>query len=228
MGQQDNPIYAAMVESIDESVGNVLETLKRTGIDDDTIVFFFSDNGGLSVKEGKHTPATNNSPLRGGKGYLYEGGVREPCIVRWPGVTTPNSVCDTPVCSIDFFPTICEMARVDAPPTHGPIDGITIAPLLRDPKAQLERDALYWHYPHFSNQGGDPGAAIREGNWKLIERYEDGSLELYDLEHDIGETTNLARKLPDKTRDLHRKLREWLKDVNANMPRPNPDYHGDE
>jgi len=225
-GQQKNPYYAAMVESIDDSVGRIMQTLLRLKIDDRTIVFFFSDNGGLATPEGPRTPATTNAPLRAGKGFLYEGGIREPWIVRWPGVVKPGKVCKEPVVSVDFFPTICEMAGLDpaSVKTNGPIDGLSIVPLLNNPLASLHREAIYWHYPHYSNQGGRPGAAIRAADFKLIERYEFGDLELYNLKKDIGETTNLADKLPGKAHQLHRMLRRWRTGVNANMPRPNPNY----
>jgi len=225
-GEQNNPHYAAMVESVDDSVGRVMDTLRRLKIDDRTIVIFFSDNGGLCTPEGRHTPATTNAPLRAGKGYLYEGGIREPWIVKWPGVVKPGSVCRVPVVSVDFFPTVCDLARLDRKrvKTNGPIDGVSIVPLLRDPGAMLDREAIYWHYPHFSNQGGRPGGAIRVGDFKLIERYEFGTLELYNLKEDIGETTDLAERMPRKARQLHQMLRRWRKEVNANMPRPNPDY----
>jgi arylsulfatase A len=222
VGAQDNPIYAAMVESVDDSVGRVLDTLTRCGLDDNTIVVFFSDNGGLSVIEGRHTPATTNSPLRAGKGYLYEGGVREPCIVRWPGVTDAGAVSDTPVCSIDFFPTFCAAAGISADAQPDNMDGVDISPVLRDAGAKLDRDALYWHYPHFSNQGGRPGGAIRKGKWKLIERYEDGTLELYDLERDPSEQSNKAYVNPEIARELQAQLAAWRESVDANMPRPNP------
>ena len=221
-GKQDNPIYAAMVESVDSSVGKVLDTLEELGLSENTIVFFMADNGGLSVIEGANTPATTNAPLRAGKGYLYEGGIREPWIVKWDGVVKPGSVCSEPVSSVDFLPTICEMAGV-TPLTNGAIDGLSIVPLLRG-EEQLGREAIYWHYPHFSNQGGRPGGAIRKGDLKLIERYEDGTLELYNLRDDISEKRNLALEMPEKAKELQESLRKWLKDVNANMPLPNPHY----
>ena len=225
-GEQNNPVYAAMVESIDESVGRVTQTLEECGIADNTIVVFFSDNGGLSVKEGAHTPATTNAPLRGGKGHLYEGGIRESCIVRWPGVTKPGSVSSTVITSVDFMPTLCAAAGVEAEghESTGPIDGIDITSTLKSPEQGLDREAIYWHYPHFANQGGDPGAAVRMGDWKLIERYEDDSLELYNLREDLGETRNLAEAQPKRARVLLAKLQEWRASVKANMPLPNPAY----
>lgn len=226
-GGQDNPRYAAMIESVDDSVGRVMETLQRCGIAESTVVIFFSDNGGLSVQEGKlnFTPATSNAPLRAGKGYLYEGGIREPMIVSWPEVIRPGGVCDTPVCSIDFLPTFGAMAGTnpEAVGAHD-VDGRNIGGLLRDPHAAFGRDALYWHYPHFSNQGGRPGGAIRVGDWKLIEFYESGQIELYNLKDDLGETRNLADAEPQRTCEMLEQLRRWRKQVDANMPLPNPEY----
>ncbi len=219
---QNNAIYAAMVESVDDSVGRLLKKLDDLKIADRTIVVFFSDNGGLSVHEGPDTPSTSNAPLRAGKGYLYEGGVREPMIVRWPGVVKPGGVCDVPVCSIDFYPTILEMAGASIDPKRT-VDGVSLMPLLRG-GGEPKRDALYWHYPHYSNQGGKPCAAVRQGDFKLIEFYEDGKLELYNLKDDIGETRDLAEKMPEKAKELHEKLKAWRAAVDAQMPTPNPDY----
>ncbi|HVS37771.1 MAG TPA: sulfatase [Gemmataceae bacterium] len=219
---QNNPIYAAMVESVDDSVGRLLKKLDDLKIADRTIVIFFSDNGGLSVHEGPDTPSTSNAPLRAGKGYLYEGGVREPMIVRWPGVVQPGGVCDTPVCSIDFYPTILEMAGASIDPKRT-ADGVSLTPLLRG-TGEVKRDALYWHYPHYSNQGGKPGAAVRQGDFKLIEFYEDDKVELYNLKDDVGETNDLAEKMPDKTKELHKLLQDWRIAADAQMMTPNPDY----
>ena len=213
-----NPVYAAMVESLDESVGRVLAAIDEAGIADRTIVFFFSDNGGLRYEGPAQKPVTDNSPLRAGKGHLYEGGIREPLIIRAPGVSKPGTVIDTPVSSVDFFPTMCAAAGLNA----GDVDGVSLLPLLRG--GSLRPRALFWHYPHYSNQGGEPGSAIREGDWKLIEWYEDGSLELYNLRDDIGEKTNLASTHRDKAERLHAQLVAWRKSVNALMPTPNPEW----
>lgn len=214
-GPRDNPYYAAMVESVDESVGRVLKQLDDLGIADKTIVVYTADNGGLSVKEGKHTPATSNAPLKAGKGYLYEGGIREPWIVRWPGVVKPGSVCDVPISSIDLLPTVAEIVGADRPNTK--LDGTSIVPLLKG--EDFDRgDALYWHYPHYANQGGKPGGAVREGNLKLIEFYEDNHVELYDLASDIGEEHDLADARPHEAARLKEKLHAWLKKVDAQMP----------
>jgi arylsulfatase A-like enzyme len=219
---QHNPVYAAMIESVDESVGKILSQLEKLGIAERTVIFFMSDNGGLSVKEGPHTPATSNAPLRDGKGYLYEGGIREPLIICWPGVAKPGTVCDIPVSSIDFFPTILEMAGVRMR-RRNDVDGLSLVALLKR-TGTLRRNAVYWHYPHYSNQGGKPGGAIRSGDFKLIEFYEDNRLELYNLRDDIGEQVNLAGAMPRKAAELRRKLHRWRKAVNAQMMKPNPDF----
>lgn len=225
VGEQSNPVYAAMVESVDEGVGRVLDTLERCGIADDTIVIFTSDNGGLSVTEGALTPSTTNHPLRAGKGYLYEGGIRVPMIVRWPGHARAGAICRTPVCSIDYLPTFGAAAGVEEP-LPADVDGLDFLPLLRDPHRGLDREALYWHYPHFSNQGGRPGGAVRAGDWKLIEYYETGELELYNLREDVGESRNLAAEQPEMARRLQRMLADWRRSVGATMPLPNPRYRG--
>ncbi|UCD28375.1 MAG: sulfatase, partial [Planctomycetota bacterium] len=222
-GCQDNPIYAAMVESIDRSVGRILKTLEQLGIDDRTVVIFTSDNGGLSVQEGPNTPPTCNAPLRGGKGHLYEGGIRVPFIVKWPGVVEPGSTSSVPVCSIDFLPTIVEMAGLKNVETNGSIDGKSIVPLLKQ-TGGWQRQELYWHYPHYANQKGRPGGMVRQGDFKLIERYEDGTLELYNLKDDIGETSNLVLSMPNKAVELRKRLQEWRQSVDATMPPRNPDY----
>jgi len=219
---QNNATYAAMVESMDEAVGRVMNKLEELGLAGRTVVFFTSDNGGLMYEGSSKNPVTSNRPLRAGKGHLYEGGIRVPLLVSWPGVTKPGSVCDVPVSSIDFFPTILQMAGLKADPKRN-LDGLSLVPLLRG-KGGFRRDALYWHYPHYSNQGGQPGAAIRQGNLKLIEFYEDSRLELYDLARDAGERNDLASSMPAKAAELHRKLQAWRASVQANMPASNPDY----
>jgi len=219
---QNNPIYAAMVQSVDESAGRILRKLDELGITERTVVVFTSDNGGLSVREGPNTPATSNAPLRAGKGYLYEGGIREPWLVRWPGVAKAGTTCSVPVTSVDVFPTLLEMAGLprDLRPE---LDGESIVPLLRG-TGGLRRDAIYWHYPHYSNQGGSPGGAIRQGDHKLIEFYDDGHLELYDLKNDLSETTNLAARMSERAADLRSKLDAWRRAVGAQMPARNPDF----
>ncbi|MBM4039679.1 MAG: sulfatase [Planctomycetes bacterium] len=210
---QNGATYAAMVASVDESVGRVMAKLDELGIADRTVVFFMSDNGGLAS-------VTSNAPLRAGKGTLYEGGVREPWIVKWPGVVKPGSTCSVPVISTDFFPTILEMAGLKADPKQAP-DGLSTVPLLKQ-TGTIEREALYWHYPHYHITL--PGGAIRCGDWKLIEYFEDGKLELYNLKDDLSETIDLAAKMPEKAAELRKKLDDWRKAVGAQMPTPNPNY----
>ena len=208
--RQCHAVYAAMMECMDNAVGRVLDKLDALGIADNTVVIFMSDNGGLSTSEGS---PTSNLPLRGGKGWLYEGGIREPYMIQWPGVTQPGSTCSVPVTSTDFYPTILDIADIGALPEQHR-DGRSLVPLLEGADS-LDRDALYWHYPHYSNQGGMPGGAIRMGRYKLIERFEDGRTHLYDLETDIGERNDLAEKMPDRVDVMRRKLHTWYKQVDA-------------
>jgi arylsulfatase A len=230
-GRQSNPIYAAMLESADDSVGRIVKELADLKLTENTIILFTSDNGGLATQEGPNTPATNNSPLREGKGHLYEGGIRVPLIVRWPGNVKAGSLSETPVCSIDYLPTILELCRLSAsggrqpPDTKGQAlgDGLSLVPLLKQ-SGSVTRDAFYWHYPHYSNQTARPGGAIRAGDYKLIEFYEDGRRELFNLKKDPGEGINLADKEPDKVRELAEKLEAWRKSVDAQMMTANPDY----
>ncbi|MBA3439322.1 MAG: sulfatase [Pyrinomonadaceae bacterium] len=217
---QSNALYAAMIDSMDESVGRITGKLEELKIADNTIIVFTSDNGGLSVKEGPHTPSTSNAPLRTGKGYLYEGGIREPLIVRWPGVVKPGSVNHVPVSSVDFYPTIMEMAGVK---NQQMVDGMSLTPLLKQ-RGGLRREEIFWHYPHYSNQGGKPGGAVRQGDFKLIEFYEDNHAELYNLKRDTGEANNLTNKMPKKTRELRQKLAAWRNSIDAQMMRLNPRY----
>ena len=219
---QDNPIYAAMIESVDQGVGRIVRKLEDLRITDRTVIVFTSDNGGLSVQEGPNTPATSNAPLRAGKGFLYEGGIRVPLIVAWPGVTRPRSLCDVPLSGQDLYPTILAMAGVSPAPGQV-IDGESLIPLLEG-SGTLRRDALFWHYPHYSNQGGRPGGVIRQGNLKLIEWYEDGRTELYDLKRDLSERRDIAAERPEEASRLRKQLTRWRESVGAQMPRPNPDY----
>ena len=217
---QHNPTYAAMVEALDQSVGRIMRKLEELKLAENTVVFINSDNGGLLYESASRDNVTSNRPLRAGKGHLYEGGIREPLIVRWPGVAKPGSVCNTPVLSIDYFPTIREMAGARG--TSQP-DGASLVPLLRGGKAP-DREALFWHYPHYSNQGGPPSGAVRAGSFKLIEFYEDNRLELYNLHDDPGERNNLASAQPGKTQELHALLKNWRTETGAVMPLPNPNY----
>ncbi|GAB5406098.1 MAG: sulfatase [Aureliella sp.] len=213
---QNHAVYAAMVEAMDQAVGHVLDALDETGHADDTIVCLTSDNGGLSTSEGW---PTSNLPLRGGKGWVYEGGIREAFIVRAPTVDNQPKQCDEPVASIDFFPTLLDLAGLPAREDLT-IDGTSMKPLLSG-ESSLSRDALFWHYPHYSNQGGFPGGAVRMGKWKLVERYEDGRVHLYDLEADIGEQNDLAEQHPDRVATMRERLHQWYKTVDAKFLQPN-------
>jgi arylsulfatase A-like enzyme len=211
-----NPVYAAMVESLDQSVGQVLSAIEDAGLANRTMVMFFSDNGGLRYEGNSRAPVTSNAPLRAGKGHLYEGGIREPLIVRYPGVVKPGTLIDTPVSSIDFFPTICDAAGIKP----GNVDGVSLLGLLRG--GSLRNRPLFWHYPHYSNQGGEPSSAIRAGAWKLIEFLRDGRRELYHLPDDISETRNLVDREPAIARDLAAQLDSWRRKTGAVMPAKNP------
>ncbi len=214
---QDHAVYSGMVEAMDTAVGTVIDTLSRLSLDDNTVVIFMSDNGGLSTSEGH---PTSNLPLRAGKGWLYEGGIREPMIIQWPGVAEPGSVCNDAVTSTDFYPTMLEMAGVPERPSQH-MDGVSLVPLLKQDGALSDRP-LFWHYPHYGNQGGSPGAAVRLNDWKLIEFFEDSRVELYNLRSDIGEQDNLASKHPETVRALTELLHAWQEEVEARFPTPNP------
>ena len=216
---QDHAVYAGMIEAMDQAVGKVLNALDRLNLANDTVVILMSDNGGLSTSEGH---PTSNLPLRAGKGWLYEGGIREPMIIKWPGVVKPGSMCSEPVISTDFYPTMLDMAGLRQKPKQH-IDGVSFVPLLRGRKS-LARKAIFWHYPHYGNQGGSPGGAVRAGDYKLIEFYEDNRVELYNLKADIGEKNNLADEMPEKAAELLNMLKAWRKEVDAQMPTPNPGY----
>jgi arylsulfatase A-like enzyme len=203
---------------MDDSAGRILQTLDELQLSDRTVVIFTSDNGGLSAPEWKLKPVTSNHPLREGKGHVYEGGIREPFLVKWPGVKP--RVDHTPVCSVDLLPTIAEAAGAAAA-SYKDVDGVSLQALIRNGTA-LKPRPLYWHYPHYSNQLGKPAGAIRHGDWKLIELYEDGSLELYNLKEDMGEQRDLARSMPERTAELHGMLKNWRASAGAQMPKPNP------
>lgn len=222
-----NPTYAAMVKSMDLAVGRVLKALEEKGIADETLIIFTSDNGGLTQRYGVHDGFTENLPLRRGKGSAYEGGVRVPWIVKWPGVTKSGSVCDAPVMTTDIYPTLIDIAGVEGDKNHNAsMDGVTITPLLEDAEASLNRD-LFWHFPHYHAGGDSPYTAIRSKNWRLIEFHEDGALELYDLDADLGESNNLAAAQPGISTALHGKLKQWRKEIGAQMPTDNPNHDPD-
>jgi len=213
---RNNPHLAAQLESIDQGVGMILAELDRLGLADNTLVIFTSDNGGESR-------VTSNAPLRAGKSTLYEGGIREPLLVRWPGRVAPGTVCRTSVSSVDFYPTLCRVAGATPDPRQQ-IDGTCLQPLLEDPEARLPRSALFWHYPlekpHFL--GGRSGGAIRQGNWKLIEWFDTGAVELYNLAEDPGEQHDLADRRAEKREELRAALAAWRRDVGATFPAGQP------
>jgi arylsulfatase A-like enzyme len=216
---QSDPVYAAMVESMDENIGRLFAALEESGQAENTIIIFTSDNGGLATAEGS---PTCNAPLAEGKGWMYEGGTREPLLVKWPDVTEPGTVCGFPVSSPDFYPTVLQMAGLDLLPEQHK-DGVSLAPLLKG-EGTPEREAIYWHYPHYGNQGGTPGSSLRAGNHKLIEFFEDGRIELYDLQRDVSEEENIAEEDPELASRLKRLLAGWRESVEAKLPQPNPDY----
>jgi arylsulfatase A len=218
-----HPGYAAMVKNLDENFGRLMRGLEQSGQADRTVVIFTSDNGGYTQRS-DNIQITSNDPLRSGKGSLYEGGLRVPLIVRWPNVTKPGSVCDTPVISMDHYRTILDIAGL--PGNAGQTstsDGLSMVPLLKDPRARLRRSDLFFHYPHYYATT-TPVSAVRSENWKLLEYFEDGRLELYDLENDLGEKHNLAGTMTSRAEQLRRKLQAWRESVEARLPTPNPGY----
>ncbi len=218
---QSHAVYAAMVENLDTNIGRLMNALDSAGIADETIVMFTSDNGGLATSEGS---PTCNAPLSEGKGWMYEGGTREPLLVRWPAVVAPGTVCAAPVTTPDVYPTLLEAANLPLRPEQH-CDGTSFLPLLRG--EACEREPLFWHYPHYSNQGGRPGCSIRRGDHKLIEFYEDGRLELYNLRDDLGEDDDLAPDAPGLRDELHELLVDWRQRVGAIVPERNPGWHED-
>lgn len=228
-GGHHDPTYAAMLASVDESVGRVLALLGELKLADNTLVIFTSDNGGVGGYEREGIQGggiTDNTPLKGGKGMLYEGGIRVPYIFRWPGQITPGTVCGEPINSVDLYPTLLAVAGAARPGGY-PLDGVNYFSLLTGGgKGSLQRDALFWHFPGYLGAGAGtwrttPAGAIRAGDWKLQEFFEDGRLELYNLREDIGEKNNLAARHPDKVKELHARLTAWRKEINAPMPRLN-------
>ncbi|GMV79484.1 MAG: sulfatase [Planctomycetota bacterium] len=218
---QSDPGYAAMVETMDTNIGRLLDTLERTKQLEKTVIVFTSDNGGLSTSE---SSPTCNAPLCEGKGWMYEGGTREPLLIHAPGIARAGSVCDVPVSSPDFYPTLLELAGLDPLPEQH-VDGESLVSLLKG-SGGLQREALYWHYPHYGNQGGRPGASIRAGDWKLIEFFEDDRVELYNLREDISESRDLAAAQPERAHALRRKLHAWQESVSALRPAQNKDWKG--
>lgn len=216
---QSDAEYAALIYSMDENVGKVLDHLKARGLDKNTIVCFISDNGGLSTAEGS---PTCNAPLRAGKGWLYEGGIREPYIIKYPKVVKGKSKCDKPVMSVDFYPTLLELAGLPLKPEQH-VDGVSLVPLLKKDK-KFDRGALYFHYPHYGGKGDTPAGAIRKGDYKLIEFYEDNRIELYNLKDDLSETHDLSITQPELAASLLNELQQWRLSCGARMPVCNPGY----
>ncbi len=213
--KQKNATYAALIATVDDSVATIRAALKRLNLEGNTIFIFTSDNGGL-------LPTTNNSPLRAGKGSAYEGGVRVPLIVYWPGVTKAGTLETTPAMSIDLYPTVLEMTGVK--PLQSLVDGVSLASLLKSGK-QPDREAIFWHYPHYHPGGATPHSAVRLGEYRLVHFYEDGHDELYNLATDIGEAHDLLNSEGDRAKAMRTRLDAWLKSVDAQLPTPNPAYN---
>ena len=213
---QKNPTYAAMIESLDDAVGKIMAVLDELQLAENTIVFFTGDNGGL-------VGPTNNTPLRIGKGYPYEGGIRVPLIIRWPGSVKPGLVSNEPVTSVDYLPTICEAAGLPLP-SGRIIDGVSLVEHLKsDGLKPLNREAIFWHFPHYRGKIV-PYSIVRAGDWKLIKRYEGKTFELFNLRNDVSETVDLSEKMPEKVKVLDARLKAWLQATGAKLPNPNPDY----
>jgi len=212
---RNNQVYAGMTEGVDQSVGRLMAKVEELGLTDRTVIIFFSDNGGVPR-------FAFNGGFRSGKGFLWEGGIREPLIVKWPGIVKPGSISDTPVSSVDFYSTILEITGAEDINNHS-VDGISLVPLLKQ-SGEWNREILYWHYPHYSNAGSSPTGAIRKGDWKLMEFFEDGHVELFNLKKDPAEQNDLAETEPEKAAELKNLLKAWRESVGAKPARPNPNY----
>ncbi len=215
---QDCPIYAGMIEAMDEAVGIVLDKLDELGLNENTVVVFTSDNGGVSSGDAY---SSSNLPFRGGKGRQWEGGIREPYYIKAPGIARPGTTCETPVIGTDFYPTILELAGLPLKPEQH-VDGVSLVRLLKG--GSIAPRDLFWHYPHYGNQGGEPSTIIRSGDWKLIHYWEDGRDELYDISRDVGEQRDLSNAEPQVRASLRRKLDKWIEEVSAKLPQLNPRY----
>lgn len=218
---QDNPVYAGLVESMDDAVGLVLNSLEELGLAENTVVIFTSDNGGVASGD---SYSTSNLPYRGGKGYQWEGGIREPYFIKVPWLANQGKKSNVPVTGADFYPTILDLAGAKLMPDQHK-DGISLLPILKLKSDTISPRSLYWHYPHYGNQGGSPSSIIRDGDWKLIHYWEDGHNELYNLATDIGEQQDLAASQPDMTKQLSEKLINWLTEMKAEIPKPDPEYN---
>lgn len=215
---QDNPIYAGLLEGMDDAIGLVLQKLDELGLAENTIIVFTSDNGGVASGDAF---STSNLPLRGGKGYQWEGGIREPFLIKVPWLNGEGKKIETPVIGTDFYPTLLDLADLPLLPEQH-IDGQSLKPLLNN--GTINDRPLYWHYPHYGNQGGEPSSIIRKNNWKLIHYWEDGHEELYKLTEDVAEVQDLAQQNPDKRAELSQQLMQWLEEVDANFARPDSLY----
>ncbi|MFY0652189.1 MAG: sulfatase [Cyclobacteriaceae bacterium] len=215
---QDNPVYAGLVEAMDDAIGKVTNTLIELGLEENSIVIFTSDNGGVASGDAY---STSNLPLRGGKGYQWEGGIREPFFIKAPGLASNGKKIDVPVIATDFYPTILELAGIEAKPENH-IDGVSLVPLMKG--ASIAERPLYWHYPHYGNQGGNPSSIIRVGDWKLIHYWEDDHDELYDLSTDLGEQNDVAVQNEERVNQMRDQLLSWLKEMKANYPEPDPEF----
>ncbi len=214
------PVYAGVIETIDDTVGRLMARLESLNLAENTIVIFTSDNGGLHVPEGPHRRITHNTPYRAGKGFVYEGGLRIPLIVRWPGHVPASKICDAPVINTDWVPTLAEMAGLPAP--EG-LDGISQAALLSGQASKGAR-SFFWHFPHYTNQGSRPTGAVRQGDWMLVEFYDDETVELYDFSRDIRERENIAARHPQQVTQMRAALAAWRQRVRAQGNRPNPEF----
>ncbi|MFW6371719.1 MAG: sulfatase [Bacteroidota bacterium] len=210
--------YMAMIECLDQNVGKVLEALDNHGLNKNTLVIFTSDNGGLVSRTGNNIWGAHNYPLRGGKSNCYEGGIRVPAMIAWDGKIEGGQVSDEIIISSDFYPTICEITGVEIPKD---LEGVSLTPFLLNGQP-VKRETLFWHYPHYTKT--KPVSVMRDGDFKLLKYYEDNRLELYNLKEDIGETNDLSIQMPEKTKELHEKLNLWLKNNDARLPLPNPEY----
>lgn len=219
-GYPSLPEYAGLLEELDRSVAAIVEALEKNGLTGRTLVVFVSDNGGLETDQGGNR-YTSNLPLRSEKGTLYEGGIRVPAIMSWPGTIPPGTVCDVPAVTTDLYPTFLEVAGVEGPAGIS-LDGLSLLPVLRDPAATMPREALFWHLPHYHHS--TPASAVRQGRWKLLEFFEDNVVELYDLDADPGESNNLAATETETAAGLKTALAAWRSRVGAKLPQPNPDH----
>lgn len=217
---QSDPAYAGMIERLDHNIGRLFDVLKRTGKYDNTIIMFYSDNGGLSNSE---RAPTCNLPLRDGKSYIYEGGIREPLLVKWKGIAEPGSTCEQPVTATDFYPTLLEACGIEQIPDQH-VDGKSFLPLLKQPDIKWSRGPIYWHYPHYNGNGALPASCIIDDDWKLIEWLENGKLELFNIKTDISEENDVSSQYPEIRDRLLAKLKEIQEETNAKMPEPNPNY----